>query len=522
MSWLKRRLPKKRWKRVLVYLFSTLLILLAADMALVQYWRRITISPETTRITAPLTANGYPDYLASLNADLTRGLTAENNAAPFLVQFIPPDDDTKAWRKQVDTYFALPAAPAGPSPVVAQYSSWVAQHTPATSPAATARFDDETLMDRTPWRGTDHPLWKQWIDDHRSSLDLLHQACLRPRYYVPLMGPNGPLHNFSPESVIGASFPPLGHYRRLADLAVARAMMRLGDGDPAGFHADIMDTLRLSRLLSQGPTLVEKLVAVAIDALAQQAIQHAATSGLLNAPSAEKLQAALAALPPLTPVQESIDHGERYLFLDFVCVISQYGLAGYRRVEYVANGGPAPQHTIRASVARVLYPLNCNAMMREGNTFYDRCVEALSKPTYREQRAAFDSLDRDLQALKSRNILIWLTDPGSQLLAIFVPSFGLVARLQDQSRVTSALTPLSLRLRLYQLAHHAYPETLAQLDAPPALLNDGFVDRPLIYRRDGAGYLLYSVGPDGHDDGGKTYQETDNINHYDIVLHATR
>ena len=39
----------------------------------------VTISKETTRITAHLKDNGYPDYVGGLNAQMSKGITAENN-----------------------------------------------------------------------------------------------------------------------------------------------------------------------------------------------------------------------------------------------------------------------------------------------------------------------------------------------------------------------------------------------------------------------------------------------------------
>lgn len=86
MSWLKRRLPTKRWKRIRIYLASLFIILLAADMLLVQYWRHINIAYDTTRITVPLNAEGMPDYITAQNAEASQGVTPENNAAPDLLQ----------------------------------------------------------------------------------------------------------------------------------------------------------------------------------------------------------------------------------------------------------------------------------------------------------------------------------------------------------------------------------------------------------------------------------------------------
>jgi hypothetical protein len=37
-----------------------------------------------------------------------------------------------------------------------------------------------------------------------------------------------------------------------------------------------------------------------------------------------------------------------------------------------------------------------------------------------------------------------------------------------------------------------------------AVPNDLFSGRPLVYRPTGSGYVLYSVGPNGQDDGGRS------------------
>ena len=70
----------------------------------------------------------------------------------------------------------------------------------------------------------------------------------------------------------------------------------------------------------------------------------------------------------------------------------------------------------------------------------------------------------------------------------------------------NALLAVSFALRAYRLDHGAYPATLAALT--PAYLSrvpdDPFaISGPLRYKRQGGKYVLYSVGPDGKDNGGK-------------------
>ena len=98
------------------------------------------------------------------------------------------------------------------------------------------------------------------------------------------------------------------------------------------------------------------------------------------------------------------------------------------------------------------------------------------------------------------------TDPVNQM----VPPMFNSARLQEVKADTqNALLLTTLALHTYKLDHGAYPATLSAL-APSYLQSvpaDPFaLSGPLRYKPGGAKYQLYSlysVGPDGRDDGGK-------------------
>jgi hypothetical protein len=87
-----------------------------------------------------------------------------------------------------------------------------------------------------------------------------------------------------------------------------------------------------------------------------------------------------------------------------------------------------------------------------------------------------------------------------------IPDLDL-ARFRDADNDTqNNLLMASLALRAYQADHGSYPASLSQL-VPSylhSLPSDPFaVSGPLRYRKTGSKYVLYSVGPDGVDDGGK-------------------
>ena len=522
MSWLKKRLPKKRWKRVLLYLFSTFLILLAADMILVQYWRRIEIGPDTTRITGPLTAAGYPDYFAALNTELSRGVTSGNNAAPFLISLLPkgikpPTDQwtspglpTEKWRKDVLDYLGQPE-PSVDSALV-NYGEWLTRKGITDEQEHSRREDEIVIMQHNPWRAAEHPEWKQWVDANAAALALLEQAVKRDRYYVPLLGPNGKTSGSHPGNIITVILPSLGTYRGASQLLLTRAMLRLGEGDTAGFLQDVVATLKLARLVAQGGTIIEHLVAVAIEGSAHQAIQQAATGDALDRASAQRLAALLTSLPPLTSLAHSLDFAERFMFLDSVCMIAERGPDGIREI----SPEPADRRPISAAIEKYLIPINCNGTMRTGNLYYDRFVGALAEPIYQRQKAQFDAIEHDIFAFRSQNIVKQIDDPGMLLVSILLTPITHISQNCLVVSVSSDLSALTLQLRLYKIDHGEYPDALAAL--PASATTDRFTDAPLIYHRTASGYALYSVGPNGKDDGGISRKEAKGKPDWDIVV----
>jgi hypothetical protein len=78
-----------------------------------------------------------------------------------------------------------------------------------------------------------------------------------------------------------------------------------------------------------------------------------------------------------------------------------------------------------------------------------------------------------------------------------------------------------LAVQRYRLSNSdALPSSLADLvpDYLPALPTDLFDDQPLRYERRDAGYVIYSIGADGTDDGGKEPAQPPESNGYDVTF----
>jgi hypothetical protein len=87
---------------------------------------------------------------------------------------------------------------------------------------------------------------------------------------------------------------------------------------------------------------------------------------------------------------------------------------------------------------------------------------------------------------------------------VVVAVFARATQARDEGIARIGLMQAALALREYQIEHRGYPASLAQLRAGGgwAIPDDPFSGNPFIYRRQGAGYLIYSIGPDLKDSGG--------------------
>jgi hypothetical protein len=95
---------------------------------------------------------------------------------------------------------------------------------------------------------------------------------------------------------------------------------------------------------------------------------------------------------------------------------------------------------------------------------------------------------------------------GDILIGLLLPAFNRVQESQDRITQTERNLHLAFALAAYRADIGRYPAKLDDL-APKyldKLPDDLFAAKPLVYKPEEKGYLLYSIGVDGKDDGGRT------------------
>ncbi len=480
----------------------------------------VTISKETTRVTEPLREDGYVDYVAAIDRRFREGVTPETNAAVLFWQAMGPREINPRHR---DEYFRRLGMP--PLPEEGDYYVPLSEYAKRAEDAANpndAAPDAERLAKvhkqldaamRRPWSQSDFPLAARWLAANDKPLATIVEASKRPRRYDPFLAGQG-------ETVIAVLLPALQQQREATRALNARAMLRLSEGKVDKAWEDLLACHRLARLAGQGPTLVDALVAVAIDSIAcagdQALVQHAR----LTAAEAARIRDDLGKLSPLLRMVDKIDIAERYVFLDCVSAVARDGLATMgEAIDGQRSSGTADW--LLNLAARVT--VDWDRVLRMGNSWYDRVADAFRKPTRPQRQQALQRIDADIrnlaQTAKDMKSLAFssLVNPreahsqrlGEIFVALLLPAISACADAEDRAAMQFDLVRLAFALAAYRADHGAYPAKLASL-APqyvPEVPRDIFSQRELHYTQQAQGYLLYSVGANGKDDGAKGYED---------------
>ena len=255
-----------------------------------------------------------------------------------------------------------------------------------------------------PWSKKEFPILADWLAANEKPVALLVEASKRPRRYEPLISGDG--------SVLCTLCPSGTQDREAARALAARAMLRLGEGKLSETWGDLLALHRLARLTGQGPTLIDSCIGSALEMEAFAGDRAVLEHIRLTAAQAAKMRNDLANLPPTPKVADKIDVGERFTYLDSVERLARGPLdkgvgdeLGWKLKE-LFNSAPRSR-------------LDWDQVLRMGNSWYDRLVDAARKPTRAERQRAFFKIDDDLRdriaEAKSWKLLLRRCSTGGRL-----------------------------------------------------------------------------------------------------------
>jgi hypothetical protein len=372
-----------------------------------------------------------------------------------------------------------------------------------------------SALDR-PWTANENPLIATWLLVNEPALEMITAATKRSRFYAPYLGTD----------VYPQIFPVLLRVVQdsgdAARALVARAMLHAGEGDLKKAFDDLEATHRLARLVAQDATLVGGCVAFEIDSIACHADIVVVSSGKGLPAELVSYLNRLNKLGSFPRMAERVDNVERLMFVDAIvsiargkCDPSKMAVAGRHK----AAGFGILYMIPRLAIGRAGW----DAILREAHTWYDRIAAAMRENTLAEQVAALDAIGAELQSIaegvkrphqiaaivlsdkKTRGELVG-KQISTALNGLLLPMARRASAAEYHGETVFDLSRTAIALEIHRASFGQYPESLtpvAHFMQPPP--QDRFSGKLLRYERRNEGYLLYSVGPNGKDDGANSY-----------------
>ena len=275
------------------------------------------------------------------------------------------------------------------------------------------------------------------------------------------------------------SLPELGLMRRLVGLLSAQAVLTAESGNPLEALHILEFGARIARHSGNDPIAIAMLVQIALESMLDKALQQIVLryrnrEDVLN--QAEPLEAAFGPLPDL----------ERALQGEAVLLRMNF--------ERLRQGKPSAEKNNPFAGVRAneldRYEARHLAFWR---TAIPAVRQAGDDPmaVYRALKAVTDT---ELAAARRKQ-------PFHEINAALVDIYPEAALKRASCEAKRRLRRTLLALLANHRQTNAYPESLGSLTPPPP--PDPFTGQPFHYRRTERGFLLYSVGENLRDDGGK-------------------
>lgn len=328
---------------------------------------------------------------------------------------------------------------------------------------------------------------------HAGTLDVLRRAADRPgcRFVRDWSRPS-----------LAMILADVASVRQAARLLAIAARRRAADGDMTAALADVVRLRRMAMHVAAEPLLISGLIVAVVDTTS--------------------LETLVAILPAVTPAdaaaaESAIDDLVRgpVSFQRHIIGEEAFGLAA---IASLADGSLADDENLQ------LPPLPRGAMilfrcfsLPNDLAAYTSCMRQSRALLERADmpRSTFRELDREAEMVLTES----MSPRKSVLVGMVGPAIHVSLKAQASNRARHRAAEVLLAATRARLKTGSLPESIDSL--VPAFLialpADPYRDQgPLTVKIDAAGWLVYSVGPDGEDDGGPP-QDSEHVDGNDDV-----
>ncbi len=373
---------------------------------------------------------------------------------------------------ELDAWYTIPASAENGADYIVDAFSWYQKLLGAADPDLAQKVYSAELSARAePVDQATKNLIAQHISDNQQALKLLHKGAAADHFRYPVDFTAG----------FDALMPYLSEIRDSARLLKLEAVLHAENAEPQLATDSVISGLGLARSLAKEPLIISQLVRIACQALTISTLEQVINRTELTDEQLAELGECIANAEELSDISVGFV-GERCM-----------GISIFQEPESVdpaAVGGMPPTPIL--SLYRATGLADKSALiyldMMQG------CIKAARLPPHQRQRAA-DAIQARVEATPRIYIL----------LHIFMPALTRVTTIDVSGIAHLRTARVALAIQRYRLSTGGLPNTLA--DLVPAYIDavskDPFDGKDLRYNKLETGFVVYSIGEDGSDDGGK-------------------
>src|SRR5438445_1870660 len=290
-----------------------------------------------------------------------------------------------------------------------------------------------------------------------------------------------------------ALLPHLRPLKDLAQLASYKGVLATDSGQPAEAVRSVVTMLKLSRTLGAEPLLISKLVRFRINKMAADTLERCLNAGSLDDQQLSMLGREFGDGDQTNELVRALI-GERAVAMP----LFRMNFAEFDRFANSPERNPLGADESPGSVM-LTFLIRTTGFFERDFRFYLKVME--TNVSFASVPPPKSLSITNSEAKASTEIRRW----HYMISGVVLPASSKAYLRHAESLAALRLAQTVLAVERFRLSGQRLPSDLDELvpDFLPQIQADPFDGAPLRYKLLSKGYVVYSIGPDGHDDGGK-------------------
>jgi hypothetical protein len=387
--------------------------------------------------------------------------------------------------KELNAYY--PAVPDNKNAALVMTQAFaLMRNYPDSRSNETANF--KILLRGQPLTVEQKQLLSGYVEMNSAALDKMREAIKLPESRYPVDYTPGP----------GTFLPHLGKLKKLAVIVRYKSFLESESGDTTNAVFDIENLCGMSQTLDQEPDMIAQLVRIALIAIAENSLEHSFNISSLNESELAGLASAFSQAEKTNLMRKALI-GELALNAPVFQLVRSRPKSAVELVEGAQQVGGFSTHTLDFWLIREPGFFRATGFWDRDFLFYLNTLEtniALDNFPPPKSLVAADNFKKVDETVGRKNYY---------LSKMFLAALSSAITKEASSFACLRTSIAAIAVERFRLAHGRLPENLNELVPQflSAVPSDPFEGAPLRYHRLAKGYVIYSVGSDGHDDGGR-------------------